>query len=254
MARINNSSDWFTDFGQSHNKAARIFAFPYSGAGTVVYQSWVKEFAQKDISLLGVQLPGRENRYKETLMTDLRTLINQLTDEIQPLTDKPFVFFGHSLGGLIAFELCRELRRRNQSLPAHLFISAFRTPDMPNPNPELHNLNDQQLIQKIREYGGTPESILSSVELMALFTPILKADFKLFETYEHQREAPLACPVTTFCGRADNIVKPEYMKNWSQQSASLVKHHLLPGAHFFLDQCKQAILEQITAALEVPHK
>jgi surfactin synthase thioesterase subunit len=250
MTCTSNSSNWLTDFGQSNNRDNRVFAFPFSGAGTIIYQSWVKEFEQENISLIGVQLPGRENRYKEELMTDLRKVINQLMDEFQLLSDKPFVFFGHSLGGLIAFEVCRELRRRNKPLPAHLFISAFRAPNMQNPNPELHNLSDQQLVQKIREYGGTPESILSNADMMALFTPILKADFKLFETYEYQQEAPLDCPITTFCGDADSIVKPEYMKDWHQQSALPIKQNLLQGAHFFLDQSKQTIIQQILSTFQ----
>ena len=65
MTCTSNSSNWLTDFGQSNNRDNRVLAFPFSGAGTIIYQSWVKEFEQENISLIGVQLPGRENRYKE---------------------------------------------------------------------------------------------------------------------------------------------------------------------------------------------
>lgn len=250
MPNTQEPSAWFTDYGLPVEKSARVFAFPFSGAGTIIYQPLAKQFEHKDIAFLGVLLPGRERRYREALMVDLKQLVTALVDEIIPKTDKPFVFFGHSLGALIAYECCRELRRRKAPLPQQLYISAFRSPSMPNPNPELHKLNDAQLIQRIREYGGTPESILSSPELMALFTPILRADFTLFETYTYQHEAPLNCPITTLSGSNDSIVKPEYMLGWKSQSTLPIKRHLLSGDHFFLDKHKQFIIEELTNAFQ----
>lgn len=250
MPITNIVSPWFTNYGLSQNGHSRVFAFPFSGAGAVIYQSWAKQFEQEDIELLGIQLPGRENRYKEKLQVDLRPLVTQLTSEIIPLLDKPFIFIGHSLGALVAFEVCRELRKHGQPLPLQLFISAFRSPCMANPNPELHNLSDQQLIQRIREYGGTPEAILSSPELMALFIPIIRADFKLFETYQYTEDEPLDCPIATFSASDDSIVKPEYMSNWQKQSTQPVQQKLLSGGHFFLDKNKQTVINQLMKALK----
>ncbi|PWQ99262.1 thioesterase II family protein [Leucothrix arctica] len=242
MSEAKISSPWFTNYGLPINKSVRIFAFPFSGAGPVVYQRWAKQLEQQGIELLGVQLPGRESRYKEKLIIDLKDLIQELATEIQLLPDKECVFFGHSLGALIAFELCRELRRRGAPTPKHLVLSAFRSPSMPNPNAELHNLDDKTLIQRMREYGGTPEAILSNPEFMAIFIPVLRADFKLFETYQYTQEPPLNCPITMLCGQDDRIVKPEYIVGWKDQSTLPVKTILFSGGHFFLEPHKQDVL------------
>ena len=95
---MNNSNDrlstWFTSYGAALEGNARIFALPYSGAGASAYYSWSKK--TRDMDFLGVQLPGRENRFNEELITHLPTLLNNIITEIKPLINKPYVLFGLS--------------------------------------------------------------------------------------------------------------------------------------------------------------
>lgn len=241
---------WLTDYMQPTHNKLRLFAFPYSGAGTVIYHSWAQYFNQHEIDLIGIQLPGREKRFSEEAITNLPYLVEELLEIIHPLTDVPFAFFGHSMGGLVAFELSRSLRNNAALLPQHLFISGFRSPDMPNPNQELHQLNNIMLLKKVAEYGGTPIAILENSELMALLLPIIRADFKLFETYQYYEDTPLNCPITTFSGKMDSIVKPDYMKNWARQTSARLEHVTYEGKHFFINENKSSIINKIVSQLK----
>lgn len=182
-------------------------------------------------------------------MADLALLLASLLPAITPLLDKPFVFFGHSMGALMAFELCRSLRKQGLPLPQHLFVSAFRAPDMPNPNRELHRLSDQGIIDSLRQYGGTPEAVLSNKELMAMFLPVLRADFALHENYRYLPEAPLPCPMTALSGISDTIIRPDYMFNWQRQTAAGFEQVQYEGDHFFLHKHMNAIQQRLHETL-----
>lgn len=242
-------SPWFNTYGLPQQGQARIFAFPYSGAGASVFYQWSEHCQSGDADFIGVQLPGRENRLSEKPFSDLAFLIEQLVPAIKPWLDKPFVFFGHSFGALIVFELCRALRRQGLPLPKHLFISAFRSPERPNPNRALHALPKAEIIKELRAYAGTPEEVLADSQLMDLFLPLLRADFSVHETYQYQAEAPLSCPISTFSGANDSIVKSESMMYWQQHTTNRFHHRQYPGNHFFVNQQYESVIKQLHQAL-----
>jgi hypothetical protein len=70
--------------------------------------------------------------------------------------DEPFAFFGHSMGAVVAFELARLLRRRNQPLPRMLVASGARAPQfrrghVPPPEP-----GEAEFVEALRRLEGTP--------------------------------------------------------------------------------------------------
>lgn len=73
-----------------------------------------------------MHLPGWDQRVHERPFDHLLSLVETLA-EVLPY-DKPFAFFGHSMGALVSFELARELRRRRRREPGYLFISAQAAP------------------------------------------------------------------------------------------------------------------------------
>jgi surfactin synthase thioesterase subunit len=245
-----NTSPWFTTYNQPMKNQALVFAFPYSGAGSSVYHHWGSYFSQRGIDFIGVQLPARENRLGEKPLSHLPLLIDQLVFAIIPLLNKPFVFFGHSLGALIAFELCRALRKKGVSLPAHLFVSAFHPPSRPNPNKALHQLTESEFLDGIRAYGNTPEQVLSSTLLMELLFPMLRADFALHETYHYKEESPLSCPITVLKGRQDSFAKAKDMSDWQQQTQSHYEEIEYEGHHFFLNENRESISQQLVSAFD----
>ncbi|MBA3470133.1 MAG: thioesterase [Herpetosiphonaceae bacterium] len=214
----------------------------------MLYRHWQSQLPDW-IQVLPVELPGRGSRMREPLFRQLEPLINTLMGVVQPLLTLPYAFFGHSMGGLISFELTRALRRVGRKLPQAIFISGYRAPQLPNPTPPTYPLPEDQLIAKITAMNGIPPEILAHPELLNLIIPILRADFEVCDTYTCASESPLPCPITVFGGKDDPVVPPALLLPWCEQTTQACVIHEFSGDHFFLQQHTQPILEQIRSTL-----
>ncbi len=221
----------------------RLFCFPYAGGGASVYRTW-SDVCPPEIELWRIQLPGREPRLSESLFTRLTPLVQTLAPILRPHLHKPFVFFGHSMGALVAFELARRLRRHDRLSPLHLFVSAHRAPQLPDPDPLTYPLSTPAFIETLRRLQGTPEAILHNAELMELMLPVVRADFELCETYTYTTAAPLPCPISAFGGFQDEKVSRDELAEWRAQTQSAFILRMFPGNHFFLHS-NQALLWRV---------
>ena len=229
-------SHWVVRPRPSLQPQLRLFCFAYAGGSAWIFRDWAKQLPDT-VELCAIELPGRGKRMMESALTNLPTLVQALGSAILPYVEGPFVCFGHSLGALVAFELCRWLRRTVQLSPAHLWVSAARAPHLPASadRPTMHTLSEAQFIAELQRYNGTPASVLDNAELMELMLPILRADFTILETYRHQPDAPLDCPITGFWGTQDGIVTEADVTAWETHTAQFVSE-MVVGEHFFLQQ------------------
>lgn len=179
---------------------------------------------------------------QESPFTRLEDLLRSLVPVLMPYLDKPFALFGHSMGGLLSFELARWLRRDYQLSPTHLLISGRCAPQIPNRDRPIHNLPEPQLLEQLRELNGTPDTILQNRELMQLVLPTLRADFAVIETYTYYPEAPLDCPIAVFGGLQDSTATPESLEAWREQTSQQFICHMFPGDHFFLHPAQAQLL------------
>lgn len=218
----------------------RLFCLPYAGGGTNIFRAWPANLPSQ-IEVCPVQLPGRGNRIKETGYTNLKTLTKAVAEGIQPFLNKPFAFFGHSMGATIAFELTRKLRTMVNLQPVHLFVSGRMAPQIHRSTEVTYDLLEAEFIEKVREINGTPKEVLEHTELMEMMTPLLRADFEAVETYTYVAEAPLDCPITVLGGLQDLEVPRESLEAWSQQTTAASSLRILPGDHFFVNTAQSSI-------------
>lgn len=226
----------------------RLFCFPYAGGGASVYRAWPGALPP-EVELWRVQLPGRETRLQERPFTRLEPLLQILAPVLLPHLHLPFAFFGHSMGALIGFELARYLRRLYGISPVHVFVSAHRAPQIPDPDPPASQLPIPAFINKLRRLQGTPEPILGNAELMEMMLPSLRADFELCETYTYVTEAPLACPISTFGGAQDRVVSRDDLAAWRAQTRSAFMQRMFPGNHFFIHSAQELLLQTLSQEL-----
>lgn len=222
----------------------RLFCFPNAGGGASMYCPWVNALAP-DIEVCPVQLPGRENRVNERPFAHFDELISALADALQSRFEKPFAFFGHSMGALIGFGLAHYLVQQGLPAPAHLFLSAYRAPHIPN-DEMLHQLPDAELVRTILGLNGTQRGVLENPELRQLLLPIFRADFGVCESYQHAARGPLDIPFTVFGGLQDARVKRTALEAWREQTRASFALHMLPGDHFFLRTSPQPLWQIIT--------
>ena len=225
-----------------------MFCFPYAGGGASVYRGWGKSLPA-DVEVCPVQLPGRESRMREPAFDRSEPMVTAIADALAPYMDLPFVFFGHSMGAALGFELSRELRRRGKALPLHIFVSGRRAPQMPPREEPIHALPEPEFLLKLRELNGTPEEVLQHEELMRLLIPILRSDFAVNETYEFKEEEPFDFGISAFGGLGDEDVTREDVEAWQVHTRGRFRMRMLPGDHFFINGSKDLVLESVSRDL-----
>lgn len=234
-------------FGQRLAPSARLFCFSYAGGGAAVYRPFAIALPAS-IELLAVQLPGRENRLREPALTSVQGIVDALLPHLASQLDRPFAFFGHSMGGLIAFEVARALADRGLPGPARLVASARRAPHLTESDPPLHALPDDAFIAELdRRYGGIPAEILQHRDLLDLLLPAMRADMTAIETYRHQPGPLLDCPITVYGGTGDARARHEVLAPWQEHSQSPVQVQQFRGGHFYFNDA--AVRAELIAEL-----
>jgi 8-amino-7-oxononanoate synthase len=244
------NTPWLICHKSNPQSLIRLFCFPHAGNGATSFVSWHKELPDM-VEVITIMPPGRGSRLKETPLTRMKPLVKAITEELFPYLDKPFAFFGYSLGGWIGFEVIRELRRRQDCpIPVHLFIASYPAPQLPQSGTKLYQLPDTEFVERMRRNDGTPKEILSSPKLINLFLPLLRADAELSDTYNYDAEEPLDCPISVFGGTEDREVSQDELKAWCHQTRSYFNLQVFPGNHFFVKENQTDLLIVIARQLE----
>jgi medium-chain acyl-[acyl-carrier-protein] hydrolase len=249
------NSPWFESVSRTRDPLIRLFCFPHAGGTAHAFREWQRHFGV-NVDVCLVHLPGRARRLGERPRTRLRPLVEELADAIRANLDRPFAFYGHSMGALISFELARELRRRRWPLPAHLFVSACRSPIKVGSVPPSFNLPVDEFMALLQKLNGTPKEFYDHAEIQVTLLPMLRADFELTDTYEYLAESPLDCPITIYGGKEDHLASPESLYSWDLETSAEYRLRLFGGDHFFIHSQKteflaalqRDLLEAVTAS------
>ncbi|WP_133136076.1 beta-ketoacyl synthase N-terminal-like domain-containing protein [Legionella rowbothamii] len=273
-AAAKNNSLWLASRKIKPEAKLRLFCFPYGGGGASIYREWQQEFPDF-IEVCPIQLPGRENRMRESPITNIDTLIPLLATELRPYFDLPFAFFGHSFGSLISFELTRYLRRHHLDLPVHLFASAYPDPRLPSKSLDnlLHTLKQMQvnLFDLDQErLGQLDEHQLSTLamvfrdngivdysdermnkSIIQVLLPIFVGDMNIVKSYTYIPEPPLQLATTVFLGQQDTWVSPEDHQGWSTHSLLGCEFKSFNSGHLFIreKEIRTQVIHKITEAL-----
>jgi medium-chain acyl-[acyl-carrier-protein] hydrolase len=223
----------------------RLFLFPYAGGAPAVFNKWPAEFPD-NIETNIIHYPGRGSRFNEAPVKELTALAEEINYAIQPVLDKPFIFFGHSMGGVIAFELAHQLDIQ----PQILFVSACGAPQLPNPNPTIHSLPDSEFLKSLQDFNGLPAEAISNSELMQLLLPTLRADFEAIEKYKYiSDDHRLTCPIIAFGGTDDTHVGRDRLEGWRHHTNGGFKSQYFSGDHFFINAMRQSVIACMIAEI-----
>jgi medium-chain acyl-[acyl-carrier-protein] hydrolase len=244
------STVWLPEHSIRADTRLRLFCFHHAGGAASMYYRWSKQ-VPGSVQLLPVQLPGREQRFREPAYDDIKPLVEALGEVLPPYLDMPFVLLGQSMGALIAFELARWLRRTVRREPLGLVVASSAAPQEASHDDPIHPLPRDQFLVEIQErYGGVPKAVAQHQELMDLLLPTVRADVTVVETYCYRIEPPLACPILAIGGTEDTVVPSDELRAWKEQTTSDFSLEIIPGDHFVLDSSRQAAVPLIMRWIE----
>jgi len=235
-------SQWFAcDWTAS---GERLFCFPWAGGGTAAYLGW-KDLLSSVANVAAVRLPGREDRASEPLLTSMDEAVTSLLAAIEAHLERPFSFFGHSMGAAMAFELARQLREKGLPAPRTLIVSAARPPvfrigHQPPPDPPR-----QRFIEELRLLEGMPAGVLTDPRLLEIALPALEADARLYRRYVHTPSEPLDVPISVYRGASDPNIGEEHTARWAEMTTGGVTQRVFPGGHFYLEESRDALIAAI---------
>ncbi|MEV0387445.1 alpha/beta fold hydrolase [Nonomuraea sp. NPDC050643] len=238
---------WIRRFRPCPDDAPRLICFPHAGGAASHYFTLSRQLEPR-IEVLAVQYPGRHDRRREPCVTTIAELTEHVHTAIGGLTDRPFAFFGHSMGAVIAYEVARRLQDRGEPLPLRLFASGRRAPSTHRTD-LLHLRDDAGLIADMVAAGGTDPRLLRDEELLADIVRVARNDYRAIETYSWTPGPPLRCPITALTGDADPKTTLDEASAWGRHCTQGFDLITFSGGHFYLDTAWANIAEIVSAGL-----
>ena len=230
--------------------AARLFLLHHAGGSHLLYRGWAQHFPG-DWELCLLEAPGRGNLQALPLIDDCDRLVDCFHTAIAPLLDRPFGFFGHSMGALIAYQLTGRLLRQGEPLPTWLGMSAYGAPrGDAGADSRPHLMADDELRAWLRSGGGSPPQLLDNDDVWHKFAPVFRSDFKLVDTWTPPLSPePLPVPLTVFAGVHDKLIDEDRLLAWRPFTTNFRGLQRYEGGHFYLMNHQQPLAAAITAAM-----
>lgn len=252
---------WVRRFTNRPGAALRLVCFPHAG-GSASYFRPLAEALGQDVELTAIQYPGRQDRRREMPSGSIAELADAVTKVLgtDPLHE-PTVFFGHSMGATLAFEVIRRYERESGRAQLGLIASGRRAPLIQREN-ALHLSPDHVLLREMRGLNGTDADLLSDPEIREMILPVIRADYRAIETYRFDGGPPLSIPIHGYIGDADPRVTVDDVRAWEAHTAAAFELKVFAGGgHFYLAdmpagrlaaEIEQSI-QSFAAAAAVPH-
>ncbi len=195
-------------------------------------------------------------------------VVAAIDHDIGPLLRRPFIFYGHSMGALVAYHLTRLRQSCGRSLPERLLVGAYPAPHLPHRLADCAHLPDEDLLallppqpalhsHLLHQAPGLAAAAAARLRLhLGLCDSVAPAESNRPECTGHgfpQRVSdPLRCPVDVFTGISDPLVTVAEAAAWRHHTRAGCRVHRLPGGHFFTretPESKAAFFNRLCAVL-----
>ncbi|WP_234121328.1 thioesterase II family protein [Clostridium hydrogenum] len=226
-----------------------LFCLPYAGGSGSIYYRW-KMHLNSSIYLEPIELKGRGKRFNEDFYGNLEDAVEDIFENIKDIIlHNEYAIYGHSMGALLGYELYYKINKENLRLPKHIFFSGYKPPSLPRKEKQIYLLPDEEFIKEVIKLGGTPREVAENEELLQLFTPILRNDFKMLEKYIYkEKKDKIQCDISILNGKKDDITLEEILE-WKYHTDKGFKVYEFEGNHFFINNNVENITKIINQTL-----
>jgi medium-chain acyl-[acyl-carrier-protein] hydrolase len=200
-----------------------------------------------DLEVRAVQLPGRQDRLGERPVATVDEAVDAIASALGALPRLPIALYGHSFGGVVAFELARRLAARGEP-PLALVVGGCVAPNVPRRDPPIAHLASDAFLECIHARYGTPMAVLRDEDLMSLALPPLRADLGALECYVHRPGRALEVPIAVLRGLRDQTAPPEDYLPWQELTTGPVVRAELDAGHLFVDTHRAWVQDRVAGA------
>ncbi|GAA3169199.1 MULTISPECIES: thioesterase II family protein [Streptomyces] len=225
-----------------------LVGLSFFGGGTAAYRPWTAHLPA-GTDLVALCYPGREGRFTEPFARDWADLADGVTKALSAADLGPYVLFGHSMSGWLAFDVAARLEKAGARRPDALVLSSCNAPDRGLTDSErfpAQQDDDERLLQWLGTYGLLPPHVRADDELTELALELMRADFAVRDTYVYTG-AEVGVPLQVFSGADDPLIAADAGARWSGLTSGPYRHDVLPGGHFYTPEIWQALPSRILA-------
>lgn len=226
-----------------------MFCLPPAGSSASIYYPW-KKMKSQYFDIIPIEYAGHGMKMQQALINNSDILAKNIVDEILTYQEKPFILFGHSVGGGLIWKVKDQLENLNKlyllkmmvisSRPEHQYIQHIK---------DKRQFSDQEIISNLKRYNHFPDEILKHADALAFFLKIIRNDFLLSDQLLSEKILKTSIPVLTFYGKDDpDIPDQKAMKAWQQHTEQWLGCIELEGDHFYF--LNKDILDQLIEHIE----
>lgn len=223
----------------------RIVCFPWAGAGTAAFASWIRLLPER-FDLLAVRLPGRESDISLPPCNDLSGAALQIARSLSHRDLKSTALFGHSLGAWLALETAVQLEREYTRPVGMLVVSGA-----PPPGSCRRAADDDgcQVVRRAVAEAHQPAIPGEADELMeAALARALYADVAMADDYAAtSRTRRLASPIAAYAGRADIGTTELGLQKWQAYTSHSLVVRWFAGGHWFVKERAREVVGQLAS-------
>ena len=226
-----------------------LICLGFCGGGTGPYLNWT-ELMPPGTELAAVCYPGREGRFTEDFARDWDELAEDAVAAVESAVDRPYVLFGHSMGGWMAFDVASRIGERGGPAPAARVVSSANAPNRgltPQDMFPAQQDSDRELMHWMRTFGLVPQHVLEEPELLEMAVQLMRADIAIRDSFYYREGATVTVPLQVLTGKDDQVIDPDTAEQWRKLAAGQFRHDELPGGHFYTPDVWAALPAQIAA-------
>ena len=244
---------WVRRFHPAPEARTRLVCLPHAGGSASFFFPLGRALAPT-VEVLAVQYPGRQDRRHEPVVDTIPDLADQIFEVLCHLDDRPLALFGHSMGAVLGYEVALRMAAAGLPAPTRLFASGRRAPSSYR-DERVHQLSDSLIVSELRTLGGVDPAVLADPEVLAMILPAVRGDYQAVESYRHDPDRTLECPLTVLTGDSDPRVSLDEARAWARHTTGPTDLEVLSGGHFFLVDQQDRVLEilrQELSSMRIP--
>jgi external thioesterase TEII len=214
----------------------QLICFPFVGGYAGSYYPLASALSDA-IEVVAINPPGHGSCQKAPLQS-IDEMIDLYFDGLKSILKRRCIFFGHSMGAIVAFFLAHRVMESPEYRvkPSALIVSAVNSPEF---FAQLHmtSQSDDAIADFLMSVGGIPEELRRETELLKYLAPSFRADFAALESVVVPRPLPqLDIPSRLLFGSTDRSVSAGSIQKWQDYFSQGAREIRIDGGHMFVTQ------------------